>query len=396
MTNSIQCPNCGSDITAALVKQAESQVVDEINKKHQAELEDIKKNAVRLVTEDMNKILREKEEELAAYKIRTQKAEETELQLRKERRLLDEAKDRFEIEKQRQLDMERKEIKENAAREIAEQEKYKLAEKDKVINDLNNALAEMKRKAEQGSQQLQGEVFELELEKILPEYFPADIINAIAKGQRGGDVKHTVKSPSGKVECGVILWESKRTKAWSDGWIGKLKEDLRREGADVGIIITTALPSGIKAGIGCINGIWVCNENFILPLAQLIRDGLIKVMYQKTTHENQGRKADLIYQYITGSQFRLQIEAILESYQELKSGIERERAAYERLWKSREGQLQRIILSTAGLYGSMQGLAGGNALPQLKGLDLSLEEPSAKKARIRVADTGNTDSGSIL
>jgi hypothetical protein len=371
MAHSIQCPQCGTDITEALIAQARNQVQADLATTHKKELEEAVRIATQKASEVTSRELKEKEEQLANYKTRAQKAEEAELSIRKEKRELEEAKERFAVEKEREMDRERQKIREAAQKEVEEKDKYVLAEKDKLINDLKNAVEDMKRKASQGSQQTQGEVFELELEQLLPKNFPNDVITPVAKGTRGGDIRQVVKSPSGKVDCGVILWESKRTKAWSDGWIGKLKEDMRREGADVGIIISTVLPADFTAGIGKKDGIWICSEQLLLPLAQLVREKLIQVAYQKATQAQQGDKANLIYQYITSTQFAQQVEAIAQSYREMKEGIDRERAAYERLWKAREGQLNRIMMGTANIYGQIQGLAGANALPQISGLELA-------------------------
>lgn len=370
MAHTIQCPKCGTDITDALIAQTRDEVLASLSIQHKKELDQAVRDAKEKAGEAITRELKEKEEQLLAYKSRAQKAEDAEVAIRKEKRELEEAKEKFAVEMQRAMDAERSKIKESAQKEIEEKDKYMLAEKDKVINDLKNAVEDMKRKANQGSQQLQGEVFELELEQLLPKHFPNDDVQPIAKGTRGGDIRQVVKSPSGKVDCGVILWESKRTKVWSDGWIGKLKEDMRREGADVGIIISTILPDDIPSGIGKHDGIWICRENLLLPLAMLIREKLIQVAYQRQANDQKGTKADLIYQYITSSQFAQQVDAIAQSYREMKLGIDRERAAYERLWKAREGQLERIMMSTANIYGQIQGLAGANALPQIQGLEL--------------------------
>jgi hypothetical protein len=255
-------------------------------------------------------------------------------------------------------------------RKNEEEQRLLLKDKDQTIDKLMKDLDEAKRRAEQGSQQAQGESLELELEELLPQSFPTDIIQEVKKGSPGADVRHIVKSPSGKTECGVILWESKRAKHFSDGWIKKLKEDVRREGANVGVIVTTVLPKDAEGEMILRDKIWIVSFSFVIPLAILLRDTLIRLSHNKKTMEYRGQKADLIYEYVTSHQFRQQIESIVEAHSEMNEQIQKERIAFERMWKKREGQLVRVITSAANVYGSLQGFAGGSALPTLKGLDI--------------------------
>jgi hypothetical protein len=345
----ITCIYCGREfeISDALREHIRSEEIDKINKRH--------------------------DEEVAKLKDVVRKAEEQELSIRKQKEVLEERERKFELEKQRQLDEERKKIREETMKEADEQAGMKLKERDLVIERLTKQMEEMKRTAAQGSQQSQGEVQELDIETTLREAFPNDDIIPVEKGELGGDCTQVVKSPSGKTVCGKILWESKRTKNWTDGWIPKLKEDQRRSGADMAAIISQVLPKETTEEIFQVDGVWVTKRNLMIPMAMLLRETLINVAYQKTAQMHQGRKADLVYDYVTSAQFRQQVGAIVEAYRDMHEQIGRERAAYDRMWKAREAQLGRIITATANVYGSMQGLAGNNALPEVSGL--SLPEP---------------------
>lgn len=360
MINTFFCPYCHKpvEITEALKKQIEKEISASVREKTNLEIADLQKQ---LAEKD------KKVNELRTY----------ELKLREDKRKLEEREKELQLEVQRKIDEERKKIEETVLKQTIEEHHLKDLEKEKIIQDLRRSVEDLQRKAKQGSQQLQGEVLELDLEQILQDAFSQDEIEPVEKGVSGADIRQIVKSPSGKTTCGVILWESKRTKAWSDGWLSKLKKDQRREGADICALVSTTLPKEIKEGIGIKDGVWVCNPPLSIPLALLLRDSLIKVAYQKVASAHQGRKADLIYEYISGHQFRQQVEAIVEAYKEMQLQIIKERASFERSWKQREGQLQRIILSTANLYGSIQGLAGASALPQIKGLDFpEIDSPS--------------------
>lgn len=324
-------------------------------------------------TEEIDKLNKRHEEEIARYKEVAKKAEDQELVLRKQKAELEEEKRKFDLELQRKLDTERKTIREATMKEADEQAGMKMKEKDLLIERLNKQLEDAKRTASQGSQQTQGEVQELDIEKSLHEMYPYDDILPVEKGDMGGDCVQVVKSPSGKTQCGKILWESKRTKNWSDSWVTKLKEDARRSGADIPAIVSEIMPKEATEDIINVDGVWITKRNLLIPLAGLLRELLTNVAYQKTAQMHQGRKADLVYDFVTSTQFRQQVTAIVEAYRDMNEQIGRERSAYDRMWKAREAQLARIITATANIYGSMQGRAGNNALPEVSGL--SLPEP---------------------
>lgn len=311
------------------------------------------------------------EEEIGKIKKQLEVAENTELELRKQKNLLDEEKRTFELDKQRQLDTEREKIRQKTLEEASESQRLKEKEKDKIIDDLKKSLEDAQRKATQGSQQLQGEVAELDLEATLRVAFPSDSIEPIGKGVLGADIRQVVKSPGGKA-CGTILWESKRTKAWSDGWVSKLKEDMRQDKANIPAIISETLPEEAKNGMGLVSGVWVSSPKLFIPLATLLRKSLIDAAYQKFVSDNRQTKAEQIYGYVTSHEFAQQVESMVEAYQEMLTQITRERVAFEKSWKLRESQVHRLLSGVSGIYGQIQG-AVGPALPPIKSLELDSE-----------------------
>jgi len=344
MQTTIICPHCKEEIelTEAFTHQIEEKVLSNQKKKHEQELSEMKK--------------------------RLEDSEKAELEIRKQKNLLDEEKRTFELDKQRQLDAEREKIRQNTAEEIMESQRLKDKEKDKVIDDLKKSLEDAQRKATQGSQQLQGEVQELDLEEMLTREFPGDSIEPVGKGILGADIRHVVRSPRG-MDCGTILWESKRTKAWSDGWLTKLKDDLRGAKANIPTIVSDVLPDEVKNGLGLKDGVWIASPALSLPLAQLLRARLLDAARQKMIAQNQQTKAEEIYNYVTSHEFAQQVEGMMETYDEMEQQIVKERTAFEKSWKQREAQVRRLRLGVAGVYGSMQGIAGP-ALSSIKSLEL--------------------------
>ena len=375
MPNTIKCPHCGKpvEITEALKHQIEEKALNDLNLKHKKDLEEaVKKTQEKTKKElddkkileitDLKKQLEEKSEKVDEFR-------KQELKLREEKRKIEEREKELELEAQRKIDEEKKKIEEKVLKQEAEKYRHKDQEKEKIIKDLEKSLEEAQRKAQIGSQQLQGEVLELDLEETLKSAFPNDTIEPVGKGVKGADVRQIVKSPTKRYVCGAILWETKRTKAWTDKWIVKLKKDLRAEKANIPVIVTTIMPKEIKSGMGLKNGVWITGFNLVLPLAYLLRKNLLEVTREKVTAKYKDKKADVLYQYITGHEFRQQVEGLVEVYQEMQTQIIKEKAAYEKLWKARQGQIERLLTSTAGVVGSIQGKLGQTAL-QVKGLDL--------------------------
>ncbi len=280
-----------------------------------------------------------------------------------------EARANAELDAQKKLGEETDKIREEVQKSADEKQRLNLAAKEKTITDLQKALDEAQRKAAQGSQQLQGEIMELDLEQALADAFRDDDIAPVPKGVNGADIAHTVKSPRG-TECGVMLWEIKRTKNWVDGWIPKLKEDVRSAKASIAIIVTEVMPKQIDEDMGQLQGVWVCKPKLAIIIASLLRKSLLDVGLQKALAENRGDKADALYNFVTSHEFIQQIESMVETYQEMTTQVTKERVAYEKLWAQRDKQAQKLLLSTANIVGSMQGHIGQSSMPRIKGLEL--------------------------
>lgn len=307
------------------------------------------------------------EQELAEKQARLAEAENAELALRKERRALEEEKHRLELEIERRLQSERSRIREATQKEEEQNYLLKLAEKDKVISDMKKQVEELRRKSEQGSQQLQGEVQELELEAMLRTAFPTDQIEPVPKGRNGGDVIHKVVGPNG-LQCGTILWESKRTRSWSDGWLAKNREDQRLAGANVGAIVTVALPKGVET-FDRLENVWVAAMRCALPLAKALRHALIEAAMAKVVTQGKDGKMERLYEYLIGPLFRNRVSAIVEACVSMQDDLEAEKRALIRHWAKRERRLELLMSGTAGMYGDLQGLAG-RSMPELHGLEV--------------------------
>lgn len=298
-------------------------------------------------------------------------AQQQELVLRKQQRDLEERERSMNLELERKLDEERVKVRDAALAQAAEQQHLRDREKDKQLDDMRKQIEDLKRKAEQGSQQAHGEVQELELEDILRANFRFDEIEPVAKGVRGADVLQRVCSSSGKSQ-GSILWESKRTKAWSDGWIQKLKDDQREAKADIGIIVSSVLPKGITH-IGSIEGVWVTDFPSLVGLGTALRAGISQLAHMQGALDGKGEKMELIYKYLSGPEFRHRVEAIVEAFVTMKTDLDSEKRAMERTWAKREKQIQRVIHNTSGMYGDLQGLIGSSLSP-IPLLEMSPEE----------------------
>lgn len=370
MTNTIKCPKCGSpvEVTQVLKNQIQEELTKELEEKHQKELEAAKNQANEKLLAEV-KLLKE-ESQLKEKKL--DEARRAELELRKQKNQLEDEKKAFELEKQRQIDKERNLIRQKTITELNEQQRLKDKERDMVIEGLKKSLEDAKRKADQGSQQLQGEVAELDLEGIFRSNFPSDLIEPIAKGTLGADIRQVVRSQRGTY-CGKILWESKRTKSWSDSWITKLKDDMRSDKANICAIVTSVIPQEAKKGLGLKDGVWICQPELVVPLALLLRKSLLDAAYQKAVSLNRQTKADQVYLYVTSHEFAQQVESLVDVYLEMKDQIIKERVAFERSWKQREAQVNRLLTGVSGIYGYMQGIAG-SALPQIRKLELTSGE----------------------
>lgn len=276
-----------------------------------------------------------------------------------------EAEMQLELQKQILLATQSKE--EEIQKREAEKNELKFKEYQKQLDDQKKLIEEMKRKSEQGSMQLQGEVQELALEELLANSFPFDQIQEVGKGQRGADCVQIVRNEFGK-ESGKIIFESKRTKSFSQEWIDKLKADQRTEGAEIAVLVTQVLPKEMDQ-FGVHKGVWICNFTEVKSLIQALRDGLIKVNQALASQENKGDKMSMLYQFLTGPEFKGQIEAIVEGFTSMKTALDKEKRAMQKIWKEREKQIDKVVFNTIDMYGSVKGIAGSQ-IGAIEGLEL--------------------------
>lgn len=351
--NLVKCPKCGFEFSPDEI------LTHEIEVTLRAKLEKELAVKAKIVAE---KELADKDAQIKELQQSAKDAMEQELKLRKEKREMEEAKEKFELEKTRQLDEERGKIRADAEKSILEKEKYKIIEYEKKLADMQKSLEEAQRKGSQASQQLQGEVQELDLEKTLRELYPYDGIEEVKKGELGADIRQIVRTEKGTI-CGKILWESKRTKAWSDGWVSKLKEDLRRDASQLGAIVTQSMPAHINQNIGNVNGVWVLTPESITPLSALLRKNLIDVTREKVVAVHKQSKAESLYDYVTSSAFNQNVERIVGIYLEMKAQIAKEEAGAMRSYKQRNVQIDMLLSGMTGIYGEMQGIAGTSLQP---------------------------------
>lgn len=374
----IKCPNCGHEfelnesIKTEVEKELRSKMLDWQRKKE----EEFEKQKHVLLNEAIQKAgeanaakLQSLQEETKLKTQQLQEMQKKELDLLRERSALEEKQKNFELELEKRFLQKRKELEENTIKKEQEVFDLKVKEYKLQMEQQQKLIEELKRKSEQGSMQLQGESQELLLEEILKEHFPFDLIEEVGKGVEGADCIQTVRNSSGK-ECGKIIYESKRTKGWHSNWIDKLKSDMRNRGSDVAILVTQTFPKDMER-FGEKEGIWICNFNEAAGVAYLIRNGLIKLYEAQKSEENRGDKMHMLYNYLTGNEFRGQMEAIAEGFLSLRQSISKERIQMEKIWKEREKQLEKVLLSTSGMYGSVKGIAGASIsdIPLLDGRD---------------------------
>lgn len=407
--NQIKCPNCGTiiDVQDILAHQLE----EEIRLKYQKQLDSEKDQYIQAqeklkLERDSFEELKKKENELFQERLSTKIREEKKLIEQKLRnQLLEEQSDQLKAiqdelalksEQVKELnrakaDIERLKREKDEARELAEAESQKrlneilLVEKDKIrrseeernemrmkelemkLEDQKKLTEEMKRKQEQGSMQLQGEVQELAIEEWLMNQFPLDTIDEIKKGARGGDCIQVVHTRS-RQNCGRIYYESKRTKDFQPAWIEKFKADMREKEADIGVLVTEAMPSNLER-MGLRDGVWICTFDEFKGLSGVLRESLIQVSNALSSQENKGDKMNLLYDYLTSNTFRMQVEAIVEGFTSMKNALESEKRAMQRIWKEREKQIEKVIANTIDMHASIRGIAG-SAIQEVKSLEL--------------------------
>ena len=381
--DSLTCPQCGASIplTAALQHELAERVgkelasqqdqlkrreetlrfkEDDIDRRVHEQVEEHRsalekdlmakaKAAVALDVKDLTEQVKEKEQQLS-------ESRQKELDLRRRERELEDKHKALELEVERRLGDVRRMVEEETTQRVQQEQRLREAEKDKQIADMLRQIDDLKRKAEQGSQQTQGEVMELELEQLLKASFPYDDIQPVAKGKPGADVLHRVFNQSG-IPCGIIIWESKRTKNWSEPWITKLKDDQRAAQAEIAVIVTEVLPKDIRL-FAIREGIWVTNYVAALGLATALRQSLIHVALTRLAVKGKDEKMEVLFTYLTGPEFRQRVEVIFETFTTMKTDLEKEKLIYTKQWSKREKQIARIMGNTAGMYGDLEGLIG--------------------------------------
>lgn len=306
-------------------------------------------------------------ERLAEQQRKVQIAHEAELALRKDKAALEERQLELDLEVARKIDAEKQRLEEGIRKAVSEEQSLRVKEKDKQIEDLKTLIDQMKRKSEQGSQELQGEVLELGVEAALARQFPFDRVAPVAKGTAGADLVQTVCNNAGQ-PCGTIVWEAKWTKNWSPAWIAKLKHDQRAIGANLAVLVSVALPEGFEE-FGSVDGVWVSSLRAWPALAVALREQILQVAFARAASEGRHEKMEMLYRYLAGDPFRHKIQGIVEAFTALQDQLNRERRAMEKQWKEREKQIERVVLNTVGMYGEMRGIVG-TSLPEIPALEL--------------------------
>lgn len=349
-----------ADQVAAQLKAERARVIAEESKKAKlasaAELE----NKARELA-DLQEVLNANNQKLA-------EAQKAQAELIKKQRELDDAKRELELTVEKRVQEGLTDVRTQARKEAEDEQKLKVMEKEQTIAAMQKQIEDLKRRADQGSQQLQGEVQELELENLLRTKFPLDTIQPVPKGEYGGDVLHRVVGAGGQ-SGGTILWEFKRTKNWSDAWLVKLRDDQRTAKAEIAVIVSQSLPKGVET-FEMVEGVWVTHPRAALPVAMILRQSLLELALARQATEGQQTKTEVVYQYLTGPRFRQRVEAIVEAFSTMQEDLDKERKAIMKQWAKREEQIERVMGATVGMYGDLQGIAG-KSLQEIEGLELT-------------------------
>lgn len=351
-----------SQVAEQLKAERARVIAEESRKAKQASAAELESKARELA--ELHEVLKARDEKLA-------QAQQAQAELIKKQRELDDAKRELELTVAKRVQDGLTEVRTLAKKEAEDEQKLKVMEKEQTIAAMQKQIEDLKRRAEQGSQQLQGEVQELELENLLRMKFPFDAIEPVPKGEFGGDVLHRVVGAGGQTG-GTILWEFKRTKNWSDPWLVKLRDDQRTAKAEIAVIVSQVLPKGVET-FELIEGIWVTHPRAALPVAMILRQSLLEVALARQSSEGQQTKTEMVYQYLTGPRFRQRVEAIVEAFSTMQEDLDKERKAIMKQWAKREEQIERVMQATVGMYGDLQGIAG-KSLQEIEGLELNVLE----------------------
>ncbi|WP_456323002.1 DUF2130 domain-containing protein [Hydrogenimonas sp.] len=413
----ITCPNCGTeiDISQSLYVKLEQQAKAKLQKEvaeHRAKYKEAmeaikaKEEAIKAQEERFAKELEKATEERVEAQLKTerktleealkkkieqeqseriemlnkelaQKSEQVkelnraQAQIEQLKRSIDEVEEKARLDAEKRLSEQLRIERDKIKKSLTEQSEMKLKEKENQLEQLKHQLEEAKRKAEQGSQQMQGEVQELAIEEWLTAHFPFDTIEEIKKGARGADCLQIVNTREMQ-NCGTIYYESKRTKDFQKSWIEKFKADIREKGADIGVLVTEALPKDLER-MGMVDGVWICTYEEFKALSFVLREQVVRLAHAINSQENRSDKMGLLYSYLTSNEFRMQIEAIVEGFTQMQNDLDAEKRAMARIWKQREKQISKVLESTTALYGSIRGIAG-NAIGHVKALELPYGE----------------------
>ena len=368
---SIACPSCGKKIplTRALRADIEASMKEEYERQLASEVERVRKDALRVAEKKASVEVAALRDELQAQSKDLEQARRVELEIRKRERELERKQQDLEIAVARKVDDERARIVCDAQARVAEQHRLKDAEKERQLSDMRRQIDDLRRKAEQGSQQLQGEAGEEELETILRANFPWDEITPVSQGVRGADILQQILDVRGG-RAGGILWECKNAKNWSEGWVAKLKGDQRALRADIAVLVTTSLPRGCSR-FTMIDGVLVTDFACAVPLAGVLRASLLQLAQARAAAVHKDQKMELLYRYLSGTEFRQRLEAIVEAFARMREDLEQERRAAERQWARRAKQIESVTFNVAGMYGDLQGLVP--ALPSIAALETGEE-----------------------
>lgn len=401
----IQCDNCGNQIqlenviASHLQKDFDQKLLEEKMKVHQEFLQKEKsleekekefenkrkkqneifqeklqqekanlRKEITLKTEEEFKLkIQAQQDELQSKAKKLQELQAKEIEMERLKREMSEQRKTIELEFEKKLNLQRNEMESQISKRLAEQSQFKIMEKDKQLEDLKKQIEEMKRKAEQGSMQLQGEVQEIAIEEFLISQFPFDQIDEIKKGARGGDCLQIVNTRT-QINCGSIYYESKRTKDFAPAWIEKFKADMRVKGADIGVLVTKAMPKDMER-MGLKDGIWICTFEEFKGLAMVLREQIIRINQVVKMSEGKEDKMELLYNFLTSNEFKMQIDGIVEGFSQMQSDLQKEKNAMQRIWAQREKQIQKVLLNTSNMYGNIKGIAG-SAIQDVKQLEL--------------------------
>lgn len=395
MATIIKCDKCGNsiEVSDAISKELEAKILKETEEKHRLEVDALIKRQKELESEKeieiakvkaeisenakkdaIEKVRKEYDSKIVATKEEAATREQQNIELQKQlsemMKQLRESRDaegRMRIQFEKQLLEEQDKIKQVAKREVQEELTLQMAQKDKMLEDLKKQLQDAQRKAEQGSQQLQGEVQEVVLEELLKSAFIYDDISEVPKGIKGADIIQIVRTNSG-IGAGTIVWESKNTKSWSDAWITKLKEDTRTLKADISVLVTSVLPDGVES-FAQVDGIWVSDMKSAIPLAFALRERVLAIRNVIEASKGKSTKAEIVYDYLISNDFKQRIEVWIEYFKGRKDEIDVEKRYFMKKWEKEEKNIMKVMQSTAGMYGDLQGLIGV-ALPKVQDLEL--------------------------